>query len=122
MTKDSTSRRRQLRAQLAQGGYALPGSIVMRHTRCQNPGCHCRAEPPQLHGPYPTWTHKVAGKTITRTLDADQAEHYQTWIDAGRQLRELVNELEALSVEVAEAERWGRASPATSTTSRTDPR
>ena len=21
--------------------YALPGSIVMRHTRCQNPGCRC---------------------------------------------------------------------------------
>ncbi len=122
MTTEHTSRRRELRAQLSKGGYALPGSIVIRHTRCQNPGCRCRAEPPQLHGPYPTWTHKVAGKTITRTLGTDQAEHYQTWIDAGRQLRQLVTELEALSIEVAEAERWGRAPTATQTTSQTHSR
>jgi len=94
----------------------------MRHTRCQNPGCHCRADPPLLHGPYPTWTHKSGGKTITRTLSPEHAEHYQAWIDAGRQLREPVNELKALSVEIAEAERWGRASAATSTTSPTDSR
>jgi len=122
MTKDLTKRRRELRAQLAQGDYALPGSIIMRHTRCQNPGCRCRAEPPELHGPYPTWTHKTGGKTVTRTLDPDQAERYQAWIDAGRHLRQLVNELEALSIEVAEAERWGRDPTATPTTPRTHSR
>jgi hypothetical protein len=122
MINDPTTRGRELRAQMAQGGYALPGSISLRHTRCQNPGCHCRAEPPELHGPYPTWTHKTGGKTITRTLDPDQAERYQTWIDAGRHLRELVAELEALSIEIAEAERWGRGPTTTSTTSRTPSR
>ena len=122
MTNDPRSRQRKLRAQLAKGGYALPGSIVMRHTRCQNPGCRCRAEPPELHGPYPTWTHKTGGKTVTRTLDSDQAERYQAWIDAGRHLHQLVTELEALSIEVAEAERWGRGSATTSSTSRTHSR
>ena len=119
MTNDPRTRQRQLRAQLAKGGYALPGSIIMRHTRCQHLGCRCRAEPPQLHGPYPTWTHKIGGKTITRTLTMEQAERYQTWIDAGRELRELVNELETLTIETAEAEQWGRTLTTTSTTSNT---
>ena len=122
MTTDPRRRQRQLRAQLANGGYALPGSIVMRYTRCQNPGCRCRAEPPELHGPYPTWTHKTGGKTVTRTLDPDRAERYQAWIDAARHLRQLITELEDLSIEVAEAERWGRGPTATSTTSQTHSR
>ena len=108
MPEDPKTRQRKLRAELARGGYALPGSIVMRRTRCQNPGCRCRAEPPQLHGPYPTWTHKTGTKTLTRTLSPEQAARYQAWIDAGRRLRQIVKELEALSVEVAEAEGWGR--------------
>lgn len=110
MATDPKRRQRTLRAQLARGDYALPGSIVMRRTRCQNSGCRCRAEPPQLHGPYPTWTYKVDGKTVTRTLSAEAAKRYQAWIDAGRQLRRLVSELEGLSIEVAESEGWGRAS------------
>jgi hypothetical protein len=57
-----------------------------------------------LHGPYPSWTRKVAGKTITRRLRPDQLADYQPWFDAARRLRELLAELEALSVEIIEGE------------------
>ena len=107
MSDDAERRQRQLRAEMGRGGYALPGSIVERWTRCQNLGCHCRGEPPQLHGPYPTWTHKVGSKTVTRTLKPAQLELYRSWIDADKRLRRLLAELEALSVERAEeAEDW----------------
>lgn len=83
----------------------------MRTTRCQNPGCHCRGEPPQLHGPYPTWTHKVGAKTVTRTLTPEQAERYQAWFDNARRLRALITELEQLSItSINEAEGWPRKS------------
>lgn len=107
MPDDAELRRRQLRAEMGRGGYALPGSIIERWTRCQNPGCHCRGEPPQLHGPYPTWTRKVGSKTVTRTLNPAQAARYRLWIEAAKHLRQLLAELEALSVERAEqAEGW----------------
>jgi len=105
----STERRRQrLLAQIAKIGYALPGSLTVRHTRCSSAGCRCRAEQPALHGPYYSWTRKIDGKTVTRLLSAQQAERYTPWFQDARKLRALIAQLEALSLQAAEqAEGWG---------------
>ena len=101
----------QIWTELGRIGFVLPGSVVMRQTRCQNLGCHCRKEPPELHGPYPTWTHRVGRKTVTRTLSAEQAERYRPFFDNARRLRALVTELEQASVRfVTSAEEWTRKS------------
>lgn len=83
-------------------GLPLPGSLVARRTRCANPNCRCRGEPARLHGPYPTWTRKIDGKTVTRTLTAHQADRYRAWFDTARQLRELLAELERLALDHAQ--------------------
>lgn len=95
-------RRDALTAEIAALGWVLPGSLTERFTRCGNATCRCRAERPQLHGPYPTWTRKVNNKTVTRTLTADQAQRYQPWFDNARRLRQLLAELEALSIQATE--------------------
>ncbi|HEY5186845.1 MAG TPA: DUF6788 family protein [Actinomycetes bacterium] len=90
-------------------GWILPGSITDRFTRCGNPACRCRTQPPQLHGPYPTWTRKVDNRTITRTLTPEQAEHLRPWLDNNRRLRRLLTELEALSLQAVEdTEGWAQ--------------
>jgi hypothetical protein len=72
-------------------------------------GCRCHADPPQLHGPYHQWTRKKNGRTATRILTDDQAADYQPWFDNHRRLRELITELETLSLAIAEADpRWNR--------------
>ena len=86
-------------AQIAALGLPVPGSLVERHTRCGNPNCRCHADPPQLHGPYLTWTRKVAGKTVTRTLSAAQAEKIRPMLENSRRLRQIVSELEALGLD-----------------------
>lgn len=91
-------RQRQISDQIAALGLPLPGSLVERRTRCGNPGCRCHADPPQLHGPYLTWTRKVDNKTITRTLNTEQADRLRPLLDNARRLRELVSELEALAL------------------------
>ena len=78
------------------------GSIVVRHTRCGKANCRCKADPPELHGPYISWTRKVAGKTVTRVLSPDQLERYQHGFDNARRLRELIAELETLSLHATE--------------------
>ena len=97
----------ELRAQLAQIDYALPGTINIATNRCGKPNCACHADPPRPHGPYITWTRKVAGKTVTRRLTPEQLERYTPWFENNRRLRQLTSELEALSLQAAEqAEGW----------------
>ena len=91
-------RRATIVAEIAALGLPLTGSIVQRHTRCANPGCRCRADPPQLHGPYWTWTRKVGNKTVTRTLSPDQADALRPLLDNARRLRQLIAELEDLAL------------------------
>ena len=90
-------------------GRAGSGTVADRMTRCGYANCRCHADSPQLHGPYHQWTRKKDGKTATRILTDDQLADYQPWFDNHRRLRELIAELEALSLAIAEADpRWNR--------------
>jgi hypothetical protein len=101
-------------AALAQTGLALPGTVVTRSMPCGKTGCRCKADPPQLHGPYHQWTRKVDGKTVTRWLSAEQAVRYEAWFSNARRLRQLLTELEGLSLRVAERiEGWEPQQPPT---------
>ena len=106
-TDQADHRRREILAEIAQLGYCLPGSVVDRTSRCGTPSCRCHTDPGFRHGPYRSWTRKVAGKTVTRRLSDDQLERYQPWFDNDRRLRALIAELEQLSVDQADqAEGW----------------
>jgi hypothetical protein len=96
-------------AALAAAGLALPGTLADRMTRCGRPNCRCHADPPQLHGPYHQWTRKKNGKTATRILSDDQLADYQPWFDNHKRLRELIAELEEISLAIADDDpRWNR--------------
>ena len=79
----------RLKAQIAQVGFVRSGSVVRRYMPCGKPGCRCQADPPKPHGPYWQYSHKVAGKTITRRLTPDQARLYQQWIANRRRIHQL---------------------------------
>ena len=95
-----------LAAELDKTRYALPGTLSQRYMRCGKANCRCKADPPALHGPYFHWTRTIAGKTVSRTLSADQAARYQPWFDNARQFRERLSDLETRSLHAFdEAER-----------------
>jgi hypothetical protein len=99
----------EITARLAGLAFALPGTVADRLTRCGYPGCRCHADPPQLHGPYHQWTRKKNGKTATRILTDDQLADYAPWFHNHKRLRELITELEALSLDIADNDpRWNR--------------
>jgi hypothetical protein len=96
-------------AALTAAGFALPGTLADRMTRCGHPNCRCHADPPQLHGPYHQWTRKKNGRTATRILSDDQLADYQPWFDNHKRLRELITELEEISLAITDADpRWKR--------------
>jgi hypothetical protein len=92
----------QLKGEIASVGFVSPGSVVRRFMPCGKPGCRCQGDPPQLHGPYWQWSHKVGGKTVTRRLSQDQARLYQQWIANRRRLGELLARMEQVSGRAAE--------------------
>ena len=99
----------EITARLAGLPFALPGTLADRMTRCGYPGCRCHAAPPPRPGPYHQWTRRKDGKTATRILSGEQLAGYAPWSGNHRRLRELVAELEALSLAIAEADpRWNR--------------
>jgi len=99
----------EITARLAGVPFALPGTLADRKTRCGHPGCRCHADPPQRHGPYHQWTRRKNGKTATRILTDDQLADYAPWFGNHRRLRELIAELEELSLAIADADpRWNR--------------
>jgi hypothetical protein len=99
----------EITARLAGLAFALPGTVADRLTRCGYPGCRCRADPPQLHGPYHQWTRKKNGKTATKILTDEQLADYAPWFDNHKRIRELLAELEELSLDITENDhRWNR--------------
>ncbi|MGH9656537.1 MAG: DUF6788 family protein [Bryobacteraceae bacterium] len=110
--RSEEAERRRIVSALTQAGFCLPGSVNDERTRCGKPGCRCKADPPVLHGPYHHWTRKIDGKTVGRYLSDEQLERYGEWFDQARRLRELFNQLETLSLRIAErAEGWDPQSP-----------
>lgn len=83
-------------------GWFLRGSLLQVANRCGNPSCRCKADPPQLHGPYWQWTRKVAGKTVSVRLTDAQAELVRGWIANAKNLDQKLSELEQLTVTVTD--------------------
>lgn len=98
MSADLQRDYRKLQLTLSRIGYFRRGTLLKRFMPCGKPGCACQATPPRLHGPYYQWTRKVAGKTVTVRLSAEQAELFEGWIAAGRELDRIVSEMERLSL------------------------
>jgi hypothetical protein len=94
--------RDRIAAQLAQAGFALPGTLTVRAYACGKPGCRCHADPPRQHGPYAEWTRKIGGKTITRRLTPRQLAEYQPLFDNAKKLRTLLSELQDLTLQIIE--------------------
>ena len=92
----------ELAAEAATVGFISPGSVVSRYTSCGKPGCRCQADPPQRHGPYYQWSRAVAGKTVSRRLNEDQAEIYRAWIANRKRIDAIITRMEKVSADASE--------------------
>lgn len=101
-------RHRALLRQLADIGPVLRGSIGTRKARCGKSTCRCHSDPQALHGPYYVWTRKVAGKTVTVTLSAEQAARCLPWTENMRRLDRLVSALQDVGLRAAQTVRSSR--------------
>lgn len=92
----------ELAAELTTIGFISPGSVVTRYTSCGKPGCRCQADPPQRHGPYCQYSRAVAGKTVSRRLNENQAEQYREWIANRKRIDAIITQMEKVSTDASE--------------------
>jgi hypothetical protein len=104
---DRLQAQRRIARELAEIGYALPGTLTVRAYRCGKANCACHTDPDALHGPYNYWTRKVGSRTKTRVLTDAQLDDYRTWLDNARRLKELVAELHELTVGIIDEDTRG---------------
>jgi hypothetical protein len=93
---------RRLKHQIAEIGFIATGSVIERYTTCGTKGCRCHTDPPNRHGPYFQYTRKIAGKTLTRRLNTEQAQRYREWIDNRHKLDALISEMDLTSRKAAD--------------------
>ena len=91
---DSERGYRGLKRRIAELGWARPGSVTRRFMPCGQPTCRCMGKPPQLHGPYFQWSHKIGGKTVSLRLSEKQARLAKEWAANYKLLKKLLRRME----------------------------
>ena len=76
------------------------GTVSVQYRRCGKPNCACHRDDDMRHGPYATWTTKVGGKTVARSLTTEEAAVVGEWIENRRRLDRTVKEMVAISKEM----------------------
>jgi Family of unknown function (DUF6788) len=92
---------RNLAAEISAVGYICSGSVVRQRLRCGKERCACHRDDSRRHGPYFYWTTKVKGRTVSKLLNAQEAELYGEWIRNRRRLEEIHRKMRDLSRKVA---------------------
>ena len=82
---------RDVAAQLAAPKPMRRGSLSERYVKCSKPGCACAVRPTARHGPYPSVTRTVGGRTQSRLVPAAQTALVRQQIAAGQQFRRHVD-------------------------------
>ena len=91
----------QVRAELAEIGYILQGSVTQRRIPCGKIACACTTDVGAWHGPYIQWSRRKGGRTVSTYLTPEQAALCREWIDNNRKLEKIINRLLKLSLRIA---------------------
>ena len=85
-------------------GDLRPGNLSEQYNVCGTPGCRCKAQPPQKHGPYHqlSWTRNR--KSTTRFVRQNQLIRVRSQVRNYERLQTLVNQLVDVSIELSDLE------------------
>jgi hypothetical protein len=95
----------EIKRALTQLGPLRPGSISRQYNICGTPGCRCKADPPEKHGPYHQLNFTWRGRSHTEFVRAQDLAEAAAELDSYQQLRSLNEEWIALGIERARLRR-----------------
>jgi len=95
----------EIKRAVAQLGPLRPGSISRQFNICGNPGCRCKADPPEKHGPYLQLNFTWRGRSRTEFVREQDLDVVAAELDNYQQLRSLTEEWIDLGIERARLRR-----------------
>ena len=92
----------RIKEQIGALGDLRPGSLSQQYNVCGTPGCRCKADRPQKHGPYYQlgWTRKA--RSTTRFVRVSDLREVRQQIRNYERLQALVELWIDLSIEACE--------------------
>ena len=103
-----TDRIQHIKAALLTLGDLRPGALSEQYNTCRTPGCRCKADPPQRHGPYHQLSYSHHGRHRTENIRPEHITTVTTQIANYHKLRDLIDQWIDTSIEL---DRLRRSSP-----------
>lgn len=91
-----------IKRELVTLGPLRPGSLSKQFNVCGKPGCRCKADPPQKHGPYYQISYTRGGRSGTRHVRRENLAMIKQQLRAYERLRTLVEHWIELSTKLCE--------------------
>jgi hypothetical protein len=88
----------RLKSKISSKICILNGSLARQYKRCGRLNCRCLEDKKYWHGPYWIWTRKEKGKTVTKTLNSEQAVAVKKAIKEMKDLNFIIEKWKAQSL------------------------
>lgn len=105
--RSSALRRRieQIKGELVALGQLRPGTLTQQYNVCGTPGCRCKADPPEKHGPYYQLSYTWQGKSRSESVLPREVERVREQLRNYQRLRSLLEDWIGSGIELARMER-----------------
>lgn len=87
-----TRRIERIKTQLTALGDLRPGTLTEQYNTCRTPGCRCKADPPQRHGPYHQLSYSRHGRSHTQNVRPEHLATVRAQLRNYHKMRELIDE------------------------------
>jgi len=95
----------RIKAKLSELGELRPGVLSEQYNVCGTPGCRCKANPPEKHGPYYQLSWSRKGKSATRFVRRPELRAVRAQTRNYRRLQQLIDDWIAASLQICEINR-----------------
>jgi len=95
----------EIKAEIATIGPLRPGTLTRQYNVCGTPGCRCKEDPDQRHGPYHQLSYTWNGKSRSEFVREPEIDRVEEQLRNYARLRALVNQWVDVAIELARLER-----------------
>jgi len=101
----------EIKGELARLGPLRRGTLTQQYNVCGTPGCRCKDEPPQKHGPYYQLSYTWQRHSRSESVLPQEVHRVREQLRTYQRLRILVDEWIGSGIELARLERRALRSP-----------
>src|ERR1022692_3696767 len=91
----------KVKRDLAALGDMRPGSLSTQYNVCGKPGCRCKADPPQKHGPYYQVSFTRKGKSSSKFVRKEDLPEVRKQIENYERMKLLTDKWIELAMELS---------------------